>query len=52
LTNIIIMRGKMCSKALFQLCYIFFTLDFDLLTGKNRGDIINLNSGQAVLFLP
>jgi hypothetical protein len=41
----------MYKRALFQLCYIFFTLGFDLLTGKNRGDIINLNSGQAYAIL-
>ncbi len=32
------------SIALLQNCYNFFTLDLDLLTGKNAGDIINLNS--------
>lgn len=34
-----------CSRALLQYCYNFFTLGLDLLTGKNGGDIINLNSG-------
>ena len=35
-----------------QYCYIFFTLGFDLLTGKIGGDIINLNSeGGRILFL-
>jgi hypothetical protein len=33
-----------CSIALLQICYIFFTLGMDMLTGKNAGDIINLNS--------
>jgi hypothetical protein len=36
--------GK-CSIALLQICYIFFTLGMDMLTVKNAGDIINLNSG-------
>jgi hypothetical protein len=35
---------EMCSIALLQICYNFFTLDLELLTGKNAGDIINLNS--------
>jgi hypothetical protein len=34
-----------CSIALLQICYNFFTLGMDMLTGKNAGDIINLNSG-------
>ena len=33
------------SIAMLQNCYNFFTLGLDLLTGKNAGDIINLNSG-------
>ncbi len=33
-----------CSVALLQICYNFFTLGLDMLTGKNAGDIINLNS--------
>jgi hypothetical protein len=32
------------SIALLQICYNFFTLGLDMLTGKNAGDIINLNS--------
>jgi hypothetical protein len=41
-----------CSIALLQICYIFFTLGMDMLTGKNAGDIINLNSeGQSLPLL-
>jgi hypothetical protein len=31
--------------ALLQICYNFFTLGFNMLTGKNGGDIINLIQG-------
>jgi len=41
--------AKSCSRhALFQFCYSFFTLAFDMLTGKNGGDIINLNSRRVL----
>ncbi|MGI6227304.1 MAG: hypothetical protein ACOYJ1_13725 [Peptococcales bacterium] len=36
---------KKSSIALLQNYYNFFTLDLDMLTGKNAGDIIILNSG-------
>lgn len=36
--------SEKCSIALLQICYILFTLGLDMLTGKNAGDIINLNS--------
>jgi len=35
--------------ALLQICYNFFTLGLDMLTGKNAGDIINLNSEGCTL---
>jgi len=35
-------RKKANSHALLQNCYSFFTLGFNMLTGKNGGDIINL----------
>jgi len=35
---------KKSSMALLQNYYNFFTLDLDMLTGKNAGDIIILNS--------
>jgi hypothetical protein len=41
--------SEMRSIALLQICYNFFTLDLDMLTGKNAGDIINLNSGGSSL---
>ena len=43
---------EMCSIALLQICYNFFTYGLDMLTGKNVGDIINLNSeGRTLLLL-
>lgn len=39
---------EMSSRALLQNYYNFFTLDLDMLTGKNAGDIINLNSEGVV----
>jgi hypothetical protein len=41
--------SEKCRNALLQICYNFFTLGLDMLTGKNAGDIINLNSEGRVM---
>jgi len=40
--------SRKCGIALLQIYYNLFTLGLDMLTGKNAGDIINLNQRGVV----